>query len=100
MIYVTLNPDNETDRQILEYIKEEQEQKRFKWKEETVQRHILQKRILKNKHNRFTRNKKNRIEELIEIGIEKRCEKTGMSREDVIRETFCLYFNIPFPVKS
>lgn len=64
------------------------------WHEETVIQRILHKRLASNQYS--CRKRKNRINEAIEIGIKRRQSKTGMSRENVIREAFCLHFDIPF----
>jgi hypothetical protein len=69
------------------------------WQDETIIRIILGKRLA-SKNVCYSQRKPNRINDALEIAIQKRIVKTGLSRENVIREALCVHFDIPFDARS
>lgn len=98
MIEIPFDPDNPIDKTILKSINNYINDRRFCISEDHLTRRILQKWLANNQYSFITRKNKGRVDAAIEIGIRKRIERTGMSRDDVIREAFCLHFDIPFTV--
>jgi hypothetical protein len=97
-MYIAFDTTNPIDREIKKHLTDHRAKSRG-WQEETVIRLVLNKRLV-TKNRYHSRKKTNRINDAIEISIKKRIEKTGMSREDIIREALCIHFDIPFDVRN
>jgi hypothetical protein len=100
MLEVNLDSNNPLDQEIQQHIMKElryRNRARKYYTEEKINRFILHKKLAQSKYNTsFSEKNRERIEQKIEIGIRNRISRTGMSRDNVIREAFCKYFNIPF----
>lgn len=91
---VIFDPNNEIDLEIQKHITNYRSNG-CQWQTETIIRFILNKRLVK-KYRVHSKRKTNRTDELIENAIKKKIEKTGKSRDDIIREALCVHFDIPF----
>jgi hypothetical protein len=92
-MYITFDPNNPVDQEIQKHLIHHRADGRG-WHEETIIRFVLNKRLVaKNRYH--SKKKTNGMNDAIEIAIKKKIERTGMSREDIIREALCIHFDIP-----
>lgn len=93
MVYIVLDQNNPIDREIQQHLVDHRSNG-YAWHQDTIIKFVLNKRLV-SKYRFYGPKKANGIDNAIEVGIKKRIEKTGMSREEVIREALCIHFNIP-----
>jgi len=98
-VIIEFDQNNHIDQEIQKHIQKLKVSSRYRH-EEILYRRILHKRLASNQYSRCINKNKRRIDEAIEISIKRRIERTGISREYVIREAFCLQFDIPFFVSE
>lgn len=94
-VNIEFDPNNLIDREIRKQIQEYKENPPY-WSENVVIQRVLHKQFAYNQYSTSMKRNRKRIDDAIEIGIKRRIEKTGMSRQNVIRFAFCLHFDIPF----
>lgn len=94
--YLDKDSTHPIDQKIFQSIQNQIDKRKFiKPGVDVICRKVLLKRLAFNQYSMSRRSLGTaRLDEIIETEISKRIDRTGMSREDIIREAFCLHYNI------